>query len=393
MFKELIYIYCFVIIVMQKSPIPVTVLSGFLWAGKTTVLKHILTQRGDKKIALIVNDMAELNIDASLIKNGVELSQTEEKLVEMSNGCICCTLRDDLIQEVKKLCENGLYDAVVIESTGISEPVPVAQTFSYTDEETGIDLGQRAKLDTMVTVVDAKDFLRQLYSAESLYDMWQLDDQEDERTISHLLVEQVEFANIIVINKSDMISQDELSKLVSVIRSLNTDARIISTNHGEVNINDIVDTGLFDYEKASQAPLWVKEMEWGWHEHHTPETEEYGISSFIYTRHQPFDMERLRSVLVEWLPGVVRAKGICRLADDNANAFEFAIAWWEVWIIPFWRWLAAQTKEELEMNGQREEYLEIKDRPHKDRIIQLVIIWVKMDKKIITDLLDKALLD
>lgn len=376
----------------MKKVIPVTVLSGFLWAGKTTLLKNILTQRGDKKIALIVNDMAELNIDASLIKNGVELSQTEEKLVEMSNGCICCTLRDDLIQEVKKLCEQGKYDALIIESTGISEPVPVAQTFSYVDEETGIDLWQRAKLDTMVTVVDAKDFIRQLYSAESLYNMWQLDDEKDERTISHLLVEQVEFANIIVINKSDLVSEQELLKLVSVIRSLNTDARIITTSHGEIDIDDIVNTGLFDYEEASQAPLWVKEMEWWWHATHIPETEEYGISSFIYTRHEPFDMDLLRNVLQEWLPGVVRSKGVCWLAYDNANAFEFAIAWGEVSIIPFWRWMGAQTKQELEMNGQREEYLEIKDRPHKDRVTQLVIIWVKMNKENISQLLDKALI-
>ena len=290
----------------MKNIIPVTVLSGFLWAGKTTLLKHILTQRGDKKIALIVNDMSELNIDASLIKNGVELSQTEEKLVEMSNGCICCTLRDDLIQEVKKLCETWNYDALIIESTGISEPVPVAQTFSYVDEETGIDLWKRAKLDTMVTVVDAKDFLRQFYSAESLYDIKQVDDVEDERTISHLLVEQVEFANIIVINKSDLISEQELLKLVSVIRSLNTDARIITTSHGEINISDIVNTWLFDYEQASQAPLWVKEMEWGWHAHHTPETEEYGISSFIYTRYQPFDMKRLTILKMDGISNQAR---------------------------------------------------------------------------------------
>lgn len=376
---------------MSKNPIPVTVLSWFLWAGKTTVLKHILTQRGDKKIALIVNDMAELNIDASLIKNGVELSQTEEKLIEMSNGCICCTLRDDLIQEVKKLCEQGKYDALIIESTGISEPVPVAQTFSYVDEEIGIDLGQRAKLDTMVTVVDAKDFLKQFYSAESLYEMKQVDDVEDIRTISHLLVEQVEFANIIVINKSDLVTEQELMKLVSVICSLNTDARIMTTSHGEVNIIDIVDTGLFDYEQASQAPLWVKEMEWGGHAAHTPETEEYGISSFIYTRYKPFDMGKLKKILEQGLPGVVRAKGLCRLADDNANAFEFAIAWGEVSIIPFGRRLAAQTKQELELNGQREEYLEIKDRPQKDRVTQLVIIGVDINKDTISDRLDQAL--
>lgn len=373
------------------KPVPVTVLSGFLWAGKTTVLKHILMQRGDRKIALIVNDMAELNIDASLIKHGVELSQTEEKLVEMSNGCICCTLRDDLIQEVRKLCETWRYDALIIESTGISEPVPVAQTFSYTDEETGIDLGQRARLDTMVTVVDAKDFLRQLYSAESLYALWQLDDGEDTRTISHLLVEQVEFANIIVINKSDLISEQELSKLVGIIRSLNNDARIMTTSYGEVNIADIVDTGLFDYEKASQAPLWVKEMEWWWHATHTAETEEYGISSFIYTRQQPFDIVKLTKTLHEWLPGVVRAKGVCRLVDDNANAFEFAIAWWEVSIMPFGRRMAAQTKQELETNGQREEYLSIKDTPNQDRVIQLVIIGVDVDKDQIEQLLDNAL--
>ncbi len=377
---------------MFKNPIPVTVLSGFLWAGKTTLLKHILTQRGDKKIALIVNDMSELNIDASLIKNGVELSQTEEKLVEMSNGCICCTLRDDLIQEVKKLCETWNYDALIIESTGISEPVPVAQTFSYVDEETGIDLWKRAKLDTMVTVVDAKDFLRQFYSAESLYDIKQVDDVEDERTISHLLVEQVEFANIIVINKSDLISEQELLKLVSVIRSLNTDARIITTSHGEINISDIVNTWLFDYEQASQAPLWVKEMEWGWHASHTPETEEYGITSFIYTRYQPFDMKRLTKVLQEWLPNVVRAKGVCRLADDNTNAFEFAIAGGEVSIVPFWRWMASQTKQELEMNGQREEYQKVKDQQHKDRVTQLVIIGVEMKQDIIVTLLDAALI-
>jgi G3E family GTPase len=377
----------------MKLPIPVTVLSWFLWAGKTTVLKHILTQRGDKRIALIVNDMAELNIDASLIKNGVELSQTEEKLVEMSNGCICCTLRDDLIQEVKKLCEQGKYDALIIESTGISEPVPVAQTFSYTDEETRIDLGQRARLDTMVTVVDAKDFFKQLYSAESLYNLWQVDDQEDERTISHLLVEQVEFANIIVINKSDMISQDELSKLVSVIRSLNTDARIVTTNHGEVNIDEIVNTGLFDYEQASKAPLWLKEMEWGWYHHHTPETQEYGISSFIYTRHKPFDLALLTEVLELWLPNIVRAKGVCRLTHDNANAFEFAIAGGEVSIVPFGRWMANQTKQELQESGQRDEYLKIKDHPNKDRLTQIVLIGVKMDKDIVTDILDKALLD
>lgn len=377
---------------MPKSPIPVTVLSWFLWAGKITLLKHILTQRGEKKIALIVNDMAELNIDASLIKNGVELSQTEEKLVEMSNGCICCTLRDDLIQEVKHLCEQGKYDALIIESTGISEPVPVAQTFSYIDEETGIDLWQRAKLDTMVTVVDARDFLRQLYSAESLYDMKQVDDAEDTRTISHLLVEQVEFANIIVINKSDVVTEAELSNLVSVIRSLNTDARIVTTSQGQIDMSEIVDTGLFDFEQASQAPLWVKEMEWGGHAGHTPETEEYGISSCIYTRKAPFDMEKLKAVLEIWLPGVVRAKGVVWLSDDDANAYEFAIAGGEVSIIPFGRWMGSQTKEELESTGQREEYLQIKDLPGQDRVVQIVIIGVKIDKDQIIQLLDSALI-
>lgn len=284
---------------MAKPLIPVTVLSGFLGAGKTTVLKHLLSQRGEKKVALIVNDMAELNIDASLIKNGVALSQQEEQLVELSNGCICCTLRADLIQEVKQLCENGQYDALIIESTGISEPVPVAQTFSYVDDETGIDLGQRTRLDTMVTVVDAQDFLKQLFSAESLYELGQVSDETDERTISHLLVEQVEFANVIVINKCDLITDEQHQKLVRVLRSLNADACIMSTQHGEVQIDKVVDMGLFDFEQASQASLWVKELEGGGHHTHTPETQEYGISSFIYTRHQPFNFELLKTILEE----------------------------------------------------------------------------------------------
>ena len=241
-------------------------------------------------------------------------------------------------------------------------------------------------------VVDGVAGVDMINSAESLYEMKQVDDAEDIRTISHLLVEQVEFANIIVINKYDLVSEQELSKLVSVILSLNTDARIITTSRGEVNITDIVDTGLFDYEQASQAPLWVKEMEWWWHAAYTPETEEYGISSFIYTRYQPFDMEQLRKILEEGLSGVVRAKGVCWLANDNAQAFEFAIAWGEVSIIPFWRWMGAQTKQELEMNGQREEYLEIKNRPQKDRVTQLVIIGVDLDKQYVSDRLDQALI-
>ena len=255
--------------------LPVTVLSGFLGAGKTTVLSHILNNREDKKVAVIVNDMSEINIDASMIKNDVSLNHSEEKLVEMSNGCICCTLREDLLLEVNKLAKDNKFDYLVIESTGISEPLPVAETFTFADED-GVSLSDVARLDTMVTVVDAVNFLRDYEEAKYLQDTGESLGDDDERSVADLLVDQIEFADVILISKIDLVDSEDIEKLNAILKSLNTHAKIIPITKGRVNIDDVLDTELFDFEHASQAPGWLKEMRGD----HIPETEEYGISRF-----------------------------------------------------------------------------------------------------------------
>ena len=263
---------------MEK--LPVTVLSGFLGAGKTTVLTHILNNRQDKKVAVIVNDMSEINIDSSMVQNEVQLSHKEEKLVEMSNGCICCTLREDLLLEVNKLAKEGRFDYLVIESTGISEPLPVAETFTFADED-GVSLSDVSKLDTMVTVVDAANFLKDYDEAKSLKDTGESLEslgEEDERSVADLLVDQIEFADVLLISKTDLVEKSELDKLIAIIKTLNTSAKIIPISNGKVDIENILNTGLFDFDKAEQAPGWLKEMRG----EHIPETEEYGISSFAY---------------------------------------------------------------------------------------------------------------
>ena len=259
---------------MQK--LPVTVLSGFLGAGKTTVLTHILNNREGKKVAVIVNDMSEINIDESLIKNDVALNHKEEKLVEMSNGCICCTLREDLLIEVTRLAKEKKFDYLLIESTGISEPLPVAETFTFEDED-GVSLSDVSKLDTMVTVVDTVNFTKDYYEAKDLQEVGESLGEEDQRSVADLLVDQVEFADIILISKTDLVNQKDIDKLKAVIRNLNTDARIIPISKGNVSTKDIPSTGLFDFARAQQAPGWLKELRG----EHTPETEEYGISSFV----------------------------------------------------------------------------------------------------------------
>ena len=251
--------------------LPVTVLSGFLGAGKTTVLTHILNNRERKKVAVIVNDMSEINIDESLIKNDVALNHKEEKLVEMSNGCICCTLREDLLIEVTKLARAEKFDYLLIESTGISEPLPVAETFTFEDEN-GVSLSDVSKLDTMVTVVDAVNFTKDYYEAKDLQEIGESLGEEDQRSVADLLVDQVEFADIILISKTDLVNQNDIDKLKAVIRSLNTDARIIPISQGKVTTEDILSTGLFDFGRAQQAPGWLKELRG----EHVPETEEYG---------------------------------------------------------------------------------------------------------------------
>ena len=293
------------------NKLPVTVLSGFLGAGKTTVLSHILNNRQGKKVAVIVNDMSDINIDAATIKNDISLSHSDEKLVEMSNGCICCTLREDLLLEVSKLAKEGRFDHLVIESTGISEPLPVAETFTFADEN-GVSLGDIATLDTMVTVVDAVNFLTDYEQANDLQDTGESLGEEDERSVTDLLIDQVEFADVILISKTDLVTKAQLNKLTAILNTLNTQAEIIPISAGKVDINKVINTGLFDFERAKKAPGWLKEMRG----EHIPETEEYGISSFNYIAHRPFDPEKFYKFLhgTEQFGKLIRSKGYFWLA-------------------------------------------------------------------------------
>ncbi len=374
--------------------IPVTVLSWFLWAWKTTLLNHILKQRWDKKVALIVNDMWEINVDATLVKNWNNLSKTEEKLVEMDNWCVCCTLREDLLIEVEKLAKEGKYDALIIESSGISEPVPVAQTFSYIDEETGVDLTKWAELDSMVTVVDAYNFLDQFWSDKTLADIkiWLSD--EDDRPLVNLIVEQIEFCNIVILNKCDLVSKEELKYIKWIIRWLQADAKIIETTNSKVDISEIVDTKLFDYDKATMSPLWIKELESWWHHTHVSETDEYWITSFVYKRYKPFHPERFLEIINKTWPWVVRSKWLVWIASRNDYAWNWSLAGWSIKLDAMWRWMASFSREEriaydpVQNMEYEKEYVW---KRFWDRTNEFVVIWVKMDNQEIEKLLDYAL--
>ncbi|MDC0612443.1 zinc metallochaperone GTPase ZigA [Vibrio sp.] len=377
--------------ISQNTKLPVTVLSGFLGAGKTTVLSHILNNRAGRKVAVIVNDMSEINIDSEIVNRDLSLNRSEEKLVSMSNGCICCTLREDLLVEVSRLASEGRFDYLVIESTGIAEPLPVAETFTFADED-GISLGDLAQLDTMVTVVDGMNYLKDYEEAKDLQETGESLGEEDERSVADLLIEQVEFSDVILVSKTDLASNEQIQKLMAVLRSLNTQAKIIPISQGNIDVNEVLGTGLFSFEKAKQAPGWLKELRG----EHTPETEEYGIGSFTFVARKPFHPKKFFELLdnLQNFGTLLRSKGYFWLASRP----EFAGLWSQAGGVArhgfagmFWQ---AVPKEHWPDDAESLDAIQSSwTEPFGDCRQELVFIGQNLDQKAMTAALEECLLD